>query len=111
MCNFCIIIILFRKPLMYVFEDSSLSISSSKFCILSKLETLSLFKFLFSSCNFSFNEYIIVISLANIATVLDHSYFNYKNYFHYLHHSKYQNYNFQQPFFTYWDRLFRTYKV
>jgi sterol desaturase/sphingolipid hydroxylase (fatty acid hydroxylase superfamily) len=65
----------------------------------------------FILCDFSFNEYIIVISLANIATILDHSYFNYKKYFHYLHHSKYQNYNFQQPFFTYWDKLFKTYKI
>ncbi len=61
--------------------------------------------------NFSFTEYIIVISLANIATVLDHSSLNHKNKFHYLHHAKFQNYNFQQPFFTYWDRLLGTYKV
>lgn len=64
----------------------------------------------FILCNFSFYEYIIVISLANIATVIDHTNLNIKNNFHYLHHSKYQNYNFQQPFFTYYDRIFGTYK-
>jgi sphinganine C4-monooxygenase len=61
--------------------------------------------------NFSYQEYIITITLANIATVLDHSNINIKNNFHNLHHSKYQNYNFQQPFFTYYDKIFSTYKV
>ena len=63
----------------------------------------------------SFPEFIVVTALANIATVLDHSneltFFNYKHKFHNLHHSKYQNSNFQQPFFTYYDRLFGTYKI
>ena len=67
---------------------------------------------------FSFHEFIIVTSLANIATVIDHvdlrEYpllrFLSKDNFHVLHHSKYQNYNFQQPFFTYYDRFFGTYK-
>jgi sphinganine C4-monooxygenase len=65
----------------------------------------------FLLCNFSFTEYIIVITLANISTVLDHTSLNIKNSFHYLHHSKYQNNNFQQPFFTYYDRMFNTYKI
>ena len=60
--------------------------------------------------NFSFTEYIIVISLANISGVIIHTSLNMSRY-HYLHHAKYQNYNFQQPFFTYWDRLLNTYKV
>jgi len=59
---------------------------------------------------FSFSEYIIISVLANIATIIDHTYINYKNRFHYLHHSKYHNYNFQQPFFTYYDRILGTYK-
>lgn len=63
----------------------------------------------------SFPEFIFVTTLANIATVLDHSneltFFNYKHKFHNLHHSKYQNANFQQPFFTYYDKLFGTYKI
>jgi len=63
----------------------------------------------------SFPEFIAVTALANIATVLDHSneltFFNYKRKFHHLHHSKYQNANFQQPFFTYYDRLFGTYRI
>lgn len=63
----------------------------------------------------SFPEFIAVTTLANIATVLDHSneltFFNYKHKFHHLHHSKYQNCNFQQPFFTYYDRLFGTYRI
>jgi len=58
----------------------------------------------------SYKEYIIVTMLANVATVIDHTYINYKNKFHYLHHSQYHNYNFQQPFFTYYDRLLGTYK-
>ena len=62
----------------------------------------------------SFPEFIVVTTLANIATVLDHSeeltFFNYKKRFHDLHHSRYQNSNFQQPFFTYYDRIFGTYK-
>ena len=61
--------------------------------------------------NFSHQEMIIVTSLANIAAVLDHSNIRlWKNNFHELHHSKYPNYNFQVPFFTYYDRLFGTYK-
>ncbi len=61
--------------------------------------------------NFSFLEYIIVFTLGNICGVYQHSDFGNLNKFHYLHHSKYQNYNFQQPFFTYWDRILGTYKV
>jgi sphinganine C4-monooxygenase len=71
---------------------------------------------------FSFYEFILVTSLANIATVIDHvdfrsysdskiSKFLSKNNFHYIHHSTHQNCNFQQPFFTYYDRIFGTYKV
>jgi sterol desaturase/sphingolipid hydroxylase (fatty acid hydroxylase superfamily) len=77
---------------------------------------------------FSFSEFITVTSLANIATILDHidlhdyiepetHRFGFlikivsKNNFHYLHHSKYFQYNFQQPFFTYYDRIFGTYKA
>lgn len=67
---------------------------------------------------FSFPEFIVITSLANIATVIDHvdlrEYpslkFLTKGNFHVLHHGKYQNFNFQQPFFTYYDRLFGTYK-
>jgi len=61
----------------------------------------------------SFPEFIIVTSLANIATVLDHSseFLTYKKGFHHLHHSKFQRSNYQQPFFTYYDRIFGTYKV
>lgn len=61
----------------------------------------------------SFPEFIIVTSLANIATVLDHcdEFPNFKKGFHHLHHSKFQRSNYQQPFFTYYDRIFGTYKV
>jgi len=63
----------------------------------------------------SFPEFICVTTLANIATVLDHSeeltFFRYKQKFHALHHSKYQTSNYQQPFFTYYDKLFGTYKT
>jgi len=58
----------------------------------------------------SYEEYIIITMLANVATVIDHTYINYKHKFHYLHHSVYHNYNYQQPFFTYYDRLLGTYK-
>ncbi len=61
--------------------------------------------------NFSFNEYIIILILVTIFSALDHSNLNFKKNVHYLHHNKYPNYNFQQPFFTYYDRLFGTYKV
>ena len=60
---------------------------------------------------FSYFEFILVTSLANIATVLDHTDLGkYSSKFHYLHHNKYLQCNFQQPFFTYYDRLFGTYK-
>ena len=60
----------------------------------------------------SYKEFIVVTTLANIATVIDHTdIISYKKRFHYLHHSAHQNCNFQQPFFTYYDRLFGTYKV
>jgi sterol desaturase/sphingolipid hydroxylase (fatty acid hydroxylase superfamily) len=77
--------------------------------------TSSMMIFGFYLLGISFPEFIVVTTLANIATVLDHSeeltFFNYKKRFHDLHHSKYQNSNFQQPFFTYYDRLFGTYKA
>ena len=60
---------------------------------------------------FSYKEFIIVTSLAHIATVIDHTSLNYKKQFHYLHHTIYNNNNFQQPFFTYYDKLFGTYKI
>ena len=60
---------------------------------------------------FSYKEYIITITLGHFATVIDHTFLNYKNKFHYLHHSQNGNYNFQQPFFTYYDKLFGTYKI
>ena len=60
---------------------------------------------------FSYQEYIIVNTLAHFATVIDHTYLNYKNKFHYLHHSQNGNCNFQQPFFTYYDKIFKTYKI
>jgi len=60
---------------------------------------------------FSFNEIIIVTSLANVATVLDHSFLTWKNGFHMIHHNGNMNHNFQQPFFTYYDQLFGTYMI
>ena len=79
------------------------------------LTTSSLMLYGFYILGISFPEFICVTTLANIATVLDHSeeltFFNYKRRFHDLHHSKYQNANFQQPFFTYYDRIFGTYKI
>ena len=60
---------------------------------------------------FSFNEIIIVTSLANVATVLDHSFLTWKKGFHMIHHNGNMNYNFQQPFFTYYDQLFGTYMI
>ena len=58
---------------------------------------------------FSFREFIFTTTLAYLATVIDHNYSSNENRFHYLHHTKYFNNNFQQPFFTYYDRLFGTY--
>lgn len=77
--------------------------------------TSSMMMYGFYLMKISFPEFIVVTTLANIATVLDHSEefakLGFKNNFHKLHHSKYQNHNFQQPFFTYYDRLFGTYKT
>lgn len=76
------------------------------------ISTSSLMLLGFYYLGFSYKEFIIVTTLANIATVIDHTdIISYKKRFHYLHHTAYQNCNFQQPFFTYYDRLFGTYKV
>lgn len=74
--------------------------------------TSSMMMYGFYLLGISYPEFIVVTTLANIATVLDHSEslakLGFKNKFHQLHHSKYQNKNFQQPFFTYYDKLFDT---
>lgn len=54
---------------------------------------------------FSFLEYIIVTSMAFLATVRDH---RCNGEHHYIHHAINKNTNFQQPFFTYWDYVFDT---
>ena len=56
----------------------------------------------------SFEEYIIVTSMSFIATVSDHTVTSKKK-FHYVHHHVNKNKNLQQPFFTYWDHIFKTY--
>ena len=57
---------------------------------------------------FTYIEYIIVTTLANIATVCDHTYTS-PDKFHILHHNNNKNTNFQQPFLTYWDYICGTY--
>ena len=56
----------------------------------------------------SYYEYLIVSSLSVVATVCDHAYTSTTK-FHYIHHHVNRNYNFQQPFFTFWDHLLGTY--
>jgi sterol desaturase/sphingolipid hydroxylase (fatty acid hydroxylase superfamily) len=63
---------------------------------------------LFLIFNFTFLEYIIIISLAFCATVCDHTFTSPKK-FHVLHHSGEKKTNLQQPFFTFWDHINGTY--
>eukprot|EP01091_Cochliopodium_minus_P014845 TRINITY_DN5120_c0_g1_i1.p1 TRINITY_DN5120_c0_g1~~TRINITY_DN5120_c0_g1_i1.p1 ORF type:complete len:210 (+),score=28.94 TRINITY_DN5120_c0_g1_i1:21-650(+) len=58
---------------------------------------------------FSYQEFIFATTCAYMATVIDHTFTDEGNRFHYLHHTKLHHGNFQQPFFTYYDRLFGTY--
>ena len=61
--------------------------------------------------NFNFLEYIVTISLSYFCTVCDHAYlFQNKIGFHCIHHEINSNKNFQQPFFTFYDKLFGTYQ-
>lgn len=61
--------------------------------------------YLFFYCSFFYEEFIIVMSMAVFAGVLEHTT---PNSFHYIHHSSHPNSNFQTPFFTYYDHLFGT---
>ena len=61
-------------------------------------------------CKYSLLEFNIVNSIAYVATVLQHTDLNtFHSNYHRVHHEKNVNCNYQQPFFTYWDRLFGTY--
>jgi sphinganine C4-monooxygenase len=60
--------------------------------------------------DFSLLEFNIVNTLAYIATILQHTSLNISHSkYHLIHHKLNYKYNFQQPFFSYWDRLFGTY--
>ena len=59
-------------------------------------------------CGVTFLEFIIVMSLAFVATASDHANTDPRA-FHMLHHCGNKNTNFQQPFFTFWDRICGTY--
>ena len=50
-------------------------------------------------------SFVIVMSLASAKTVWDHSLFSKQ---HALHHAR-PNVNFEQPFFTFWDRAMGTF--
>ena len=56
----------------------------------------------------SYAEFCVVTGLAFAATVCDHACLHPRA-FHVLHHCGDRNTNFQQPFFTFWDRLLGTY--
>ncbi len=58
--------------------------------------------------NVSYYEYLIIISLSFLATIADHTNTHTRK-FHYIHHHVNKQYNFQQPFFTFWDHIFGTY--
>ena len=57
----------------------------------------------------SFIEIMILAALAIVATYADHTLTGDKDYdqkkFHHVHHTTGWNTNFQQPFFSYWDRI------
>jgi sphinganine C4-monooxygenase len=60
---------------------------------------------------YSLLEFNFVTSLAYIATILQHTNLNrYHSDYHLVHHKLNYNYNYQQPFFSYWDKLMGTYK-
>lgn len=65
-----------------------------------------LFSIMYS--NISYNEYLIILSLTFLATISEHTNTNPKK-FHYIHHHVNKKYNFQQPYFTFWDHIFGTY--
>lgn len=54
---------------------------------------------------FFFEEFMIVTTMAVIATVCDHTG---GSTFHAIHHTLHPHRNFQQPFFTYYDYMFGT---
>lgn len=53
-------------------------------------------------------EYIIIQTISYVATIIQHCN---PNSLHMLHHEGGTQYNFQQPFFYYWDYIFGTLKV
>lgn len=56
----------------------------------------------------SFHEFIVILTLSFIATASDHS--NVHPFaFHTLHHCENKKTNYQQPFFTFWDHVCKTY--
>lgn len=66
---------------------------------------------------FTVEEFSYVVSAANVMTVLDHvDYFDRVSWFgkprhHRIHHEVNSHTNFQQPFFTFWDRWLGTQHV
>lgn len=64
----------------------------------------------FIGLGFSFETYIIANTLAFIKTIWDHTWKGTKtlNEHHWVHHEINKNYNYQQPFFDFYDRLFDT---
>jgi sphinganine C4-monooxygenase len=60
----------------------------------------------FALCGFTWIEFVVVQTLAYVATVVQHWAPSNP---HLLHHNGHPDKNFQQPFFFYWDRLLGTY--
>lgn len=67
--------------------------------------------------HFTLEEFSYIVTISNIATIIDHvDYFDHKNWFgrkgyHRHHHETNVQSNFQQPFFTFWDKWLGSYEV
>ena len=59
----------------------------------------------FWMCGYRYEEFVVVMTLAVVATVCEHVG---EKSFHGLHHSTHPHCNFQQPFFSYYDYWFGT---
>eukprot|EP01084_Bolivina_argentea_P107338 191913_1 len=66
----------------------------------------------FIAFGYTYCDFVIVVSLAAIASIADHTTTAHsasRNKYHYVHHLVNSNYNFEQPFFCIWDYIVGTY--
>jgi sterol desaturase/sphingolipid hydroxylase (fatty acid hydroxylase superfamily) len=86
------------------------SIAPQPFCALLNSSAEALFTGMWIAAGFlllqiPWQSFVIVTSLGSAKTVWDHSHFSQQ---HALHHAR-PNVNFEQPFFTVWDRVMGTF--